>query len=1041
MDELVKLFMNDLDDHDDEILKASLQVQEGKLTVLNLVEELGPHLTNTDTEARVKGCKLLTKILENLPDTCLSTKELATLVIFLCSRLQDHYTLQPPALSGLVKLTASTNLAEGEAKIVINSIFKEVHVQSCLQAERLSLYLLLTNIVSNHKSLILSLGRNFLYNFIQAIDGEQDPRNLLVVFQLAYDVISTGIDLLNLAEELFDVISCYFPIDFNPSSGGKFSITNQDLVLGLRRVLSSTNAFAQFCIPLMLEKLDSDIESAKVDACLTFSECLSQYKKIDLEPYLGAIWNTLKQEITQSVSEEVENSALDLLTELVRTLSLWPVLGQSYRMVDLNSFLNEVLEECLTRLKEPIRDKLTWMSWRIIMACAKASKTACDIVCKAVFPLLLEQVSEMSVDASSTPLAKSNFANIMDCIVKMATVCSNFTFSYNPVLPHKDAIMKSFQDVLSKEGSVQVKCTAVAGLAVILGLNILSDENLRNLATVLLSSLMSQSDPKVRFELLSASGYLSSKHPKIVKACMLPTITKLIPETEFWHHPKEIVRNTLECLSALSTHFDILQDVVSYVVDFLFKCKIEQPYCCFLLECLGCLETISKNSTAGDDHTDHLVINIALPLIKICIKTSVQLTVPELCCASCTAVNGFSIDCISLPIIKAVTAVLRNIFQNLRVGKTAKFIVKLLTDIYLNGNIAELDISEEKLLNFDPFNPKFALLQSRMICFLHATLCAVDRSVTIPHIEDFQSKLLNLCLHSDDQPTYVAAAKTFAGLVNRAHKSSDKYMQDVLDCSVGKAKGKKLQVLTLLIWTTKALALCNHEMTKAFIQKLVGLFGDPDIGETAAAGCDIIMRDSKEVLSPSSHAVVRLMYRQRFFLLIIPELVAGFHSAKDTPMEISQTGDLEQVLPSVKQAHCLTALSHLLLHLPKQVLLQQFSHLTPLLVKALHSDDAILLQSVLSALLYLIEDAAAPMEAHIDSLINDFLRLSRFKPNLDVRLKALKCIGASTLLPTTILLPIKKKVVQELRYVLDDHKRDVRSEAAKARSEWYLVGT
>ena len=54
--------------------------------------------------------------------------------------------------------------------------------------------------------------------------------------------------------------------------------------------------------------------------------------------------------------------------------------------------------------------------------------------------------------------------------------------------------------------------------------------------------------------------------------------------------------------------------------------------------------------------------------------------------------------------------------------------------------------------------------------------------------------------------------------------------------------------------------------------------------------------------------------------------------------------------------------------------------------------------------------------------------------------QAVQCIGASTLLSVVSLLPLKGKVVKSLSKVLDDPKRDVRSEAAKARSEWYLVG-
>ena len=39
--------------------------------------------------------------------------------------------------------------------------------------------------------------------------------------------------------------------------------------MGLRKCLSSTNKFAEYCLPLLQEKLDSDLTSAKMDALHT----------------------------------------------------------------------------------------------------------------------------------------------------------------------------------------------------------------------------------------------------------------------------------------------------------------------------------------------------------------------------------------------------------------------------------------------------------------------------------------------------------------------------------------------------------------------------------------------------------------------------------------------------------------------------------------------------------------------------------------------------------------------------------------------------
>ena len=49
-----------------------------------------------------------------------------------------------------------------------------------------------------------------------------------------------------------------------PSEAHK--ITREDLILGLRRCLSASGQFGEYCYPLLIEKLTSDIQSAKIDS-------------------------------------------------------------------------------------------------------------------------------------------------------------------------------------------------------------------------------------------------------------------------------------------------------------------------------------------------------------------------------------------------------------------------------------------------------------------------------------------------------------------------------------------------------------------------------------------------------------------------------------------------------------------------------------------------------------------------------------------------------------------------------------------------------
>lgn len=58
------------------------------------------------------------------------------------------------------------------------------------------------------------MGPDFLYCVISSMDGERDPNNLLLLFRILPQFLR-NFPLGHLTEETFDVIACYFPIDFH----------------------------------------------------------------------------------------------------------------------------------------------------------------------------------------------------------------------------------------------------------------------------------------------------------------------------------------------------------------------------------------------------------------------------------------------------------------------------------------------------------------------------------------------------------------------------------------------------------------------------------------------------------------------------------------------------------------------------------------------------------------------------------------------------------------------------------------------------------
>jgi DNA repair/transcription protein MET18/MMS19 len=102
---------------------------------------------------------------------------------------------------------------------VMKCLLKEIHVQSLIQSDRNLIFNILKFVLTEQRvvDLIKSdrFETDFVYSVIQAIDGEKDPRNLLVSFE-SLRLMCQQLNLGPFVEETFDVFACYFPIDFNP---------------------------------------------------------------------------------------------------------------------------------------------------------------------------------------------------------------------------------------------------------------------------------------------------------------------------------------------------------------------------------------------------------------------------------------------------------------------------------------------------------------------------------------------------------------------------------------------------------------------------------------------------------------------------------------------------------------------------------------------------------------------------------------------------------------------------------------------------------
>uniref|UniRef100_A0A8C7UJ61 MMS19 nucleotide excision repair protein n=1 Tax=Oncorhynchus mykiss TaxID=8022 RepID=A0A8C7UJ61_ONCMY len=293
----------------------ALELKAGQFTILQLVEALGLHLTSSQPQTRGRGVQLLSNVLQECYGD-LTEREVKVLIVFYENRLKDHYVITPHVIQGL-KALVSLKLSNLCHVVTLIDYF-------------------------SHPTELKGLGADFVFGFVQSVDGERDPRNLLLAFHIARKIVHEGYDLGKFTEELFEVTSCYFPIDFSPPANDPHGITQEELVLALRVVLTGTPRFAEFLLPLIIEKLDSDVQSAKLDSLQTLTACASVYEHKDLAQFLPGLWASLRREVFQTASERVESAGLAAVGTLTACLSRSVLNSDSED--SLNVFLELVLK-------------------------------------------------------------------------------------------------------------------------------------------------------------------------------------------------------------------------------------------------------------------------------------------------------------------------------------------------------------------------------------------------------------------------------------------------------------------------------------------------------------------------------------------------------------------------------------------------------------------------------------------------------------------------------------------------------------------------
>ncbi|XP_060624210.2 MMS19 nucleotide excision repair protein homolog isoform X3 [Anolis sagrei] len=989
--------------------EAAEGVKAGTCTVLDVVENLGS-LENADPRIRTQGIQILSEVLMQCY-SLLREQEVTHLVLFYENRLKDHHLVIPSVLQGLKALSMCEALAPGLAVSVLKAIFQEVHVQSLLQLDRHTVYSIIMNFMSIREAELKSLGADFTFGFIQVMDGEKDPRNLLIAFQIVRDIIVKGYALGPFAEELFEVTSCYFPIDFNPPPNDPHGIQRGDLIVSLRAVLTATPVFAEFLLPLLIEKMDSDVQSAKLDSLQTLSAACTIYGQKELKEFLPSLWSSLRREVFQTASEKIEVEGLAALRALTACLSRLVLSPDDDDL--LESFLKSVLQDCRHHLCEPDM-KLVWPSAKLLQAAAGGSLRAYYQITSSVLPLLVEEYTKHEQSSQHRTILE-----VLLGFLELRQTWGPEEEDKSPQLFPKASLCSMVFSAVS-EPNVQLQLVGIQALTFLGSLQgLLAPPDVEMLVDHLVKFILYEEDPQTSSAAMEAAGTLAPAYPEVFSQCLVQKLSeKLQTEVLEDSNPSHQERY-LKALAAVSTHPSIVRETVPVL--------LEQ------------LQQVQKGKTPSGTQ---FVVSICQSLQQVALKCQQdpqsywffhQAVVPCLLGLAVQAAmqeNSHTIlskVLLTEEALSAMVPVISAACIHLSPELASQSVSKVVP-LFLDGELSFLP-GNSFPSTFQPFQDGQSAMaaQRRLVALLMAFVCSLPRNVPIPQQDRLLRELLALSCSCDCPFTATVAAKCFAGLVNK-HPAGTQ-LDHLLEMTMNKLEQglnegpHRGQTLTLLLWVCKALLLRYHPLSTQLTEKLLVLLGDSVLGPKVGDGFVLLMADSPDVLGKSCHAEVRLMFQQRFFTECVPQLVQRFHAAA----------------PDMKSNY-LKALSHILNHLPKPVLVTELPSLLSLLLEALSCPDRVVQMSTLHCLQPLLLDAPHIMSLHIDTLVGKFLSLTD-SPTMAIRIAALQCLYALASLPTPVVIPYKARVIKALAKPLDDKKRLVRKEAVAARGEWFLLGT
>ncbi|KAJ1680033.1 hypothetical protein EV182_000816 [Spiromyces aspiralis] len=965
--------------------EIATRIESGDSTLLDYVQALQPFLVSETAEMRSRGTQALVRVTSALPAQAFQKNTVAVLTRFFCSRLTDP-TCVPQLLDGVHALQRLPTFGIEEAKVVALGIFKNVHVQSFQQRTRNLAFQVIESIVKSSPRAVKSIGSDFVLGLAQMVDGEKDPRNLIIIFQLIPH-LTAAVDLGEYAEDLFEVVFCYFPITFKQRQQDPLEVSPEDLKLALRDAVTSSRHLAAHALGPLVEKLEATSANVKVDVYDMLACGARQFDPQQLRERMPAIVELAREEVAMGSDRRVVDHALMALQALY--------MAATPAGADAGEVLGLVLDEAVVTLGSDDFGQFG-PTTQLIGAVARSSPANCGAVADRVLPVLLGRLD----GALSLPGRR----RVVDALNELAAANVLFEGCVGALHASRDRLLAVYQlestaPSSSREHSV-LHMSRLRGIQLLVRLRglLTDDERALGLGALTAPLVDPGEDGDVRAHALEL-------------VCELAEDDRLAPAVE-----SVALRALLDALGPTSAGTGHAQFVAEAVRKF------------------GASEPLLDAAARG------LVGLLGSPLIPAESETQVARSLRRLVDeATGSAAHGG--QALAERLYEPVAWALGSLAQD-RTTSERPLGTAALREVALTISVVIRHLGPARQQQclpqwFDAYGATLTIAQDKesgaqLSQVASAAICSCGPGAGLP-VDDVEGWLARLSLVARTAPfeaQRISCCEVVASVINKTADASERERRVAAAVPPGEAIPEDGAGVALFCWVVRAVTArkdaCAHDMARSLLA--AGASGSAEAGRRVTDGYGLILAPHPWAVVRETGGVLALLHKQRFYSEVMPSILDGFSSAsKET------------------KTYYLWVLTRVFQHMPKPVLMHDVKRLLPLLIEALRLEDPDLRATTLETVGIVIGEAADLLRLDLTSTVIP-LHLDAVRPGVPENSVRVRCLALKNLaliadkFTYQEIFPSLQVVRRALALATDDRKRVVRSEAVKTRNKWLMLG-